>query len=178
MARQIEEKKKLQAGKSKFIEEEKEPVKPKQKKIIEEVKKPFKKRNPLEEVSEDERVEAESPEEKARKLAEQIDRIKQNEEPVRIWTRRIKITACILFLLWTAFMNGAFSSLGHAPAEVDRMDREAYSNDLFSMTHVWIALRESWFLFVAFGAYLGLKAYNDYLDKEEQKLVEVKEKEE
>lgn len=92
------------------------------------------------------------------------DRIKQNEEPIRQWTRRIKIAVCLIFLLWTAFMNGAFSVSQNTPAEVDR---EEYPNDFLSINHVIITLRESWFLLVAFGAYLGLKTYNDYLDREE-----------
>lgn len=101
--------------------------------------------------------------------------MKQNEEPIRQWTRRIKIAACLIFLTWTAFMNGVFSGDSNAPAIVDR---EGYQNDLLSMSNVYITLRESWFLFVAFAAYLGLKTYNDYLDREEQKLIEVAEKEE
>jgi hypothetical protein len=45
---------------------------------------------------------------------------------------------------------------------------------MVSWNNVSITLRESWFVLVALLAYLLLKSYNDFLDREEQKLVDLK----
>ncbi len=45
---------------------------------------------------------------------------------------------------------------------------------MVSLNNVSITLRESWFVLVALLAYLLLKSYNDFLDREEQKLVDLK----
>jgi hypothetical protein len=36
-------------------------------------------------------------------------KIEENREPLRVWSRRIKIGVALLFLASTAFMNGVFS---------------------------------------------------------------------
>lgn len=43
------------------------------------------------------------------KFEKMAAKIEENKEPLRIWSRRIKIAVAILFLASTALMNGVFS---------------------------------------------------------------------
>jgi hypothetical protein len=100
-------------------------------------------------------------------------RIEENKIPLKMWTRRIKIGAALLFLISTLFMNGFFSaSSGGAIFERDTVQ------ELMGWNNIMLTLRESWFVFVALIGYLILKSINDYLDRHEQRLVEEREKEE
>jgi len=44
-----------------------------------------------------------------KKFEKMASKIEENREPLRVWSRRIKIGVALLFLASTAFMNGVFS---------------------------------------------------------------------
>ena len=47
---------------------------------------------------------------RSKKSIEEIaKRLKENKIPLKVWVRRIKIAVALLFLISTAFMNGAFN---------------------------------------------------------------------
>lgn len=45
----------------------------------------------------------------SQKFERMASKIEENKEPLRIWSKRIKITVALLFLASTMFMNGVFS---------------------------------------------------------------------
>lgn len=100
-------------------------------------------------------------------------RIEENKIPLKIWTRRIKIGAALLFLFSTLFMNGFFS--GNTGGAL--IDRDTVT-ELMGWNNFILTIRESWIVFVALFGYLIMKSVNDYLDKHEQRIIEEREKEE
>ena len=59
---------------------------------------------------EEEKKQSSSEDENTHKKFEKIaSKIEENREPLRVWSRRIKIGVALLFLASTAFMNGVFS---------------------------------------------------------------------
>lgn len=107
------------------------------------------------------------------KLEKMAAKLEENRVPLRIWTRRIKITVALLFLASTAFMNGIFSGQ-NSSAIIDR----SLIHELVSWDNVIVTLRESWFAIVAFILYLCLSEYNKRLDADEQRIIEAAAQEE
>lgn len=59
---------------------------------------------------EEEKKQSNSENEARRQKFERIaTKLEENKEPLRIWSRRIKIGVALLFLASTMFMNGVFS---------------------------------------------------------------------
>jgi len=88
--------------------------------------------------------------------------------PLKIWSRRIKIGVVAMLLISTAFMNGLFTGQTSEGAVVER----TFTPELIGWNNLILTLKESWFAFVAFFAYLLLNRYNNMLDEEEQRLIE------
>jgi len=109
-------------------------------------------------------------------MEELAKKIEENKEPLKVWARRIKIAVAVLFLVSTAFMNGLFtgSAISNEGALVDR----SMISDMASWNNLIVTIRESWFAIVAIIAYLCLNEYNKRLDLEEQRLVELQQREE
>ena len=102
----------------------------------------------------------------SKKFENIASKLEENKEPLRIWSRRIKIAVGLLFIGSTAFMNGAFS--GQNTGEV--VDR-SYTQELVGWNNLTATLRESWFAILAIIVYLCLSEYNKRLDAEEQKFI-------
>ena len=124
--------------------------------------------------SDSQEVSSESEREQARKLREAAAKLEENNLPLKVWTRRIKIAVAVLMLLSTAFMNGLFTGTTHEGVVVDRQ----FNSEFASWNNLILTLKESWFMIVAFAAYLLMAEYNRRLDEEEQKIIEELQKEE
>jgi hypothetical protein len=99
-------------------------------------------------------------------------KLEENKEPLKIWSRRIKIGVGVLFIVSTAFMNGLFS--GEATSDEGVLIDRSMISEMASMDHIILTLRESWFAIVAIIVYLCLNEYNKRLDQEEQAIYEFK----
>jgi len=100
----------------------------------------------------------------SQKFERMASKIEENKEPLRIWSKRIKIAVALLFLASTMFMNGVFSGQNTAGEIVDR----SFTQELMGWNNLVTTLRESWFAIVAIIVYLILSEYNKRLDAEEQ----------
>ena len=99
----------------------------------------------------------------SQKFERMASKIEENKEPLRVWSKRIKIAVALLFLVSTAFMNGVFSSQNTGEI-VDR----SFTQELMGWNNLVATLRESWFAIVALIVYLCLSEYNKRLDADEQ----------
>jgi large-conductance mechanosensitive channel len=109
----------------------------------------------------------------SQKFERMASKIEENKEPLRVWSKRIKIAVALLFLVSTAFMNGVFS--GQNTGEI--VDR-SFTQELMGWNNLVATLRESWFAIVALIVYLCLSEYNKRLDADEQKIIAQQSKEE
>jgi hypothetical protein len=103
----------------------------------------------------------------SQKFEKMASKIEENKEPLRIWSKRIKIAVALLFLASTAFMNGVFSGQNSGGEIVDR----SFTHELMGWNNLVTTLRESWFAILAIIVYLILSEYNKRLDAEEQQII-------
>ncbi len=85
-----------------------------------------------------------------------------------MWSRRIKIAAVALLLLSTAFANGLFTRSGHEGVVIETQ----FNGEFATWNNVMLTIKESWFMILAFVAYLLLSEYNRRLDEDEQRMIE------
>ena len=101
-------------------------------------------------------------------MREAAAKLEENELPLKIWSRRIKIAGVALLLLSTAFSHGLFTSTNHEGVVVERNHNAEFA----SWNNLMLTIKESWFMILAFVAYLLLSEYNRRLDEDEMRRIE------
>ena len=71
-------------------------------------------------------------------------------------------------MLSTAFANGLFTSSGNEGVVIVT----EFNSEFASWNNVMLTIKESWFMILAFVAYLLLSEYNRKLDEDEKRIIE------
>lgn len=91
------------------VEQEDDPYTDMAKKLDKKNKRESALRSATSQVEEEKKQSTSEDENTHKKFEKMASKIEENREPLRVWSRRIKIGVALLFLASTAFMNGVFS---------------------------------------------------------------------
>lgn len=91
------------------VEQEDDPYTDMAKKLDKKNKRESALRSATSQVEEEKKQSSSEDENTHKKFEKMASKIEENREPLRVWSRRIKIGVALLFLASTAFMNGVFS---------------------------------------------------------------------
>ena len=91
------------------VEQEDDPYTDMAKKLDKKNKRESALRSATSKVEEEKKQSTSEDENTHKKFEKMASKIEENREPLRVWSRRIKIGVALLFLASTAFMNGVFS---------------------------------------------------------------------
>lgn len=91
------------------VQQEDDPYTDMAKKLDKKDKRESALRSATSQVEEEKKQSSSEDENTHKKFEKMASKIEENREPLRVWSRRIKIGVALLFLASTAFMNGVFS---------------------------------------------------------------------